>query len=59
MFFYFKIKLIIEDTDLISMDIIIGFSGGEFSGKLNAKYKFDLPQNFNYIISNFGKNEEF
>jgi hypothetical protein len=33
------------------MDIIIGFSGGDFSGKLNAKYKFDLPMNFNYLVS--------
>ncbi len=57
--FKFKIKLILNEVDLIFMDIIVGFSGGEFSGKLNAKYKFDLPKNFNYIISNIDENEEF
>jgi len=49
--FKFKIKLFLEDSHLADMDIIIGFSGGEFSGKLNAKYKFDLPMNFNYLVS--------
>jgi hypothetical protein len=49
--FKFKIKLNLNDEELIFMNIIIGFSGGEFSGKLNAKYKYELPKNFNYIIS--------
>jgi hypothetical protein len=57
--FKFKIKLLIEEEELLSMTIIVGFSGGEFSSKLNAKYKYDLPENFNYIISKIGKNEEF
>lgn len=57
--FKFKIKLILNEVELIFMDIIVGFSGGEFSGKLNAKYKFILPQNFNYVISNIDKSEEF
>jgi hypothetical protein len=49
--FKFKIKLMLNDEELIFMNIIIGFSGGEFSGKLNAKYKYELPKNFNYLIS--------
>lgn len=56
--FKFKIKLILKEDELISMNIIIGFSGGEFTGKLNAKYRYELPKNFNYIISNFEQNEE-
>jgi hypothetical protein len=56
--FKFKIKLLLKEEELISMDIIIGFSGGEFSGKLNAKYRYELPKNFNYIISNFEQSEE-
>jgi len=49
--FKFRIKLMINDEELIFMNIIIGFSGGEFSSKLNAKYKYELPKNFNYLIS--------
>jgi hypothetical protein len=57
--FKFKIKLVIDSDELLNMEIIIGFSGGEFSSKLNAKYRYNLPNNFNYIISKLEKNEEF
>jgi len=57
--FKFKIKLIINNDELLNMEIIVGFSGGEFSSKLNAKYRYNLPNNFNYIISKLEKNEEF
>jgi hypothetical protein len=33
------------------MSISVKFSGGEMSGKLSAKYKFELSPNFNYQIS--------
>jgi hypothetical protein len=56
--FKFKIKLNLEDKEIINMSIIVGFSGGEFSGKLNAKYKYELPENFNYIISQIEGTEE-
>jgi hypothetical protein len=56
--FNFKIKLTLEDKEIINMSIIVGFSGGEFSGKLNAKYKYELPENFNYIISQIEGKEE-
>jgi hypothetical protein len=49
--FNFKIKLILEEQELLKMSIVVGFSGGEFSGKLNAKYKYDIPDNFNYLIN--------
>jgi hypothetical protein len=32
------------------MTIVIKFSS-EMSGKLSAKYKFDLSSNFNYLIA--------
>jgi hypothetical protein len=53
----FKLKLIMnfKEEELIRMNIIIGFSGGEFSSKLNAKYKFELSPSFGYLIS---KSEE-
>lgn len=58
--FKFKIKLVLNEEEFISMFIIVGFSGGEFSGKLNAKYKYELPENFNYIISKvINGSEEF
>jgi hypothetical protein len=49
--FKFKIKLNLNDDNLINMNIVVGFSGGEFSSKLNAKYKYEIPDNFNYLIS--------
>jgi hypothetical protein len=49
--FKFKVKIFFDEDHLADLDVIIGFSGGEFSGKLNAKYKFDLPANFNYLVS--------
>ena len=49
----FTIKIILEldNEQLIEMFINVKFSGGEMSGKLNAKYKFELADNFNYLIS--------
>lgn len=49
--FRIKIKLELDNETLIDMFILIKFSGGEMSGKLSAKYKFDLPDNFNYLVS--------
>jgi len=55
--FKFKIKLNLNDDNLINMNIVVGFSGGEFSSKLNAKYKYEIPDNFNYLISKDNKEE--
>lgn len=49
-FFLFNVKLDLNKTELIDLSIEVGFSGSEMSGKLNAKYKFTLPKNFNYLI---------
>lgn len=49
--FNIKIQLELEEQKLLDMSIIVMFSGGEMSGKLSAKYKFDLAPDFNYIIS--------
>jgi len=49
--FNFKINLMSEDQLLIGLSIIVKFSGGELSGKLSAKYKFEIPDNFSYQIS--------
>jgi hypothetical protein len=49
--FDIKVKMELDDTDLISMNILVGFSGGEFSSNLSSKYKFDIPSDFNYQIS--------
>lgn len=49
--FTIKIKLDLDDNTLIDMFILVKFSGGEMSGKLSAKYKFDIADNFNYLIS--------
>ena len=39
------------------MFIIIKFSSGEMSGKLSSKYKFELADNFNYLIAKKQSNE--
>ena len=48
--FNFKIKLQLDDSPLIDMNIVVKFTGSEMSGKLSAKYKFDLSSEFNYLI---------
>jgi hypothetical protein len=53
--FKFKLNINYLDEELIKMNIVIGFSGGEFSSKLTAKYKFELNPSFSYLIS---KSEE-
>ena len=58
--FKIKIKLEMEDEILMDMQVIIKFTGSEMSGKLSARYKFELPDNFNYLISKkqIGKSDE-
>jgi hypothetical protein len=48
--FKIKMKLELDGTKLLDMTIVIKFSS-EMSGKLSAKYKFDLSSRFNYMIS--------
>ena len=54
------IKLELDDDTLLEMLITIKFSGGEMSGKLSAKHKFEIADNFNYLISKkqLGETEE-
>lgn len=56
--FNIKVKLILNEEELIGMNILVGFSSGEFSGKLSAKYKFNIPDNFNYQLSKLSAIEE-
>lgn len=49
--FNIKLNLELDGEELINMDILVKFTGGEMSGKLSSKYKFELSSNFNYIIS--------
>jgi hypothetical protein len=48
--FKMSIKLEFNNTPLLDLLINIGFSGGEMSGKLNSKYKFELASDFNYLV---------
>lgn len=50
--FRVKISLELDEEKLIDMTIFIKFSGSELSGKLSAKYKYELADNFNYLIAN-------
>jgi hypothetical protein len=56
--FVIKIKLELDEETLIDMFITVKFSSGEMSGKLSAKYKFELSDNFNYLISKKNQPEE-
>ena len=49
--FKIDISLELEGEKLIGMQIIVKFSGGEMSGKLGAKYKYELADNFSYLVS--------
>lgn len=49
--FTMRMKLDFQEKNLVDMFVTIGFSGGEMSGKLSSKYKFDIASDFNYIIS--------
>lgn len=50
--FNIKIKLDLDDDNLINMSVNVIFSGGEMSGKLSARHKFEFVPNFNYLINN-------
>lgn len=60
----FKIKVILEleEKPLINLLITVKFSSGEMSGKLSAKHKFEMVDDFNYHVSskilNFNENSE-
>lgn len=49
--FEIKLKLELDEKPLIDMFINVKFSGGEMSGKLSSKYRFELASDFNYQIS--------
>jgi hypothetical protein len=49
--FTIKLRLELDNQPLVNCDIDVKFSGGEMSGKLSAKHKFELSSNFNYLIS--------
>lgn len=49
--FNFRIKLLANEEELFSLDILVKFSSGEFSNRLTSKYKFDIPDNFNYKLA--------
>lgn len=57
--FNVKVKLELDNQTLIDMMVSVIFSGGEMSGKLSAKHKFDLAPNFNYQITNKDKKTEY
>jgi len=50
--FCIKLNLLLEDKELINMQIVVKFSS-EMSGRLSAKYKYTLCDDFNYTISRF------
>lgn len=46
----FRIKLKINDNQLMTMELFTGFSGGEMSGKLNTKMKIEYVSDWNSKI---------
>lgn len=55
--FNVKIELKLDKKTLVDMNIVVKFTGGEMSGKLSSKYKFNLSSSFNYLISKKIKGE--
>ncbi len=56
--FNIKVKLDMDNSELIDMMVSVVFTGGEMSGKLSAKHRFELAPNFNYLLANKLKPEE-
>lgn len=48
--FKIKIKLLLDDEELINMNVIIKMTS-EMSGRLTCKYTSDLSSHFNYLVS--------
>jgi len=49
--FKFKVSLELDHEPLLNLFILVKFKGGEFGSGLTAKYKFDIPENFNYRVN--------
>ena len=56
--FKIKVKLELDEDTLVDMEVIVKFAGTEMSGKLSAKYKFEIADNFNYLISKKNTEEQ-
>jgi hypothetical protein len=56
--FNMRVRMSYNENPLLKFDIIVKFTGGEFSNRLSAKYKFDIPRNFNNMISDIEKGSE-
>jgi hypothetical protein len=56
----FNVQIVLEQENkpLITFFIQVKFSGGEMSGKLSAKSRFELASDFNYVISKKSLSEE-
>ena len=46
----FKIKLMLDENQLLLIDLETKFSGGEMSGRFSSKYKIEFAADFNYQI---------
>lgn len=49
--FNIKVKVEMDEKQLIDFNITVKFSGGEINSKLSAKYKFTLSDDFNFRVS--------
>jgi hypothetical protein len=49
--FTIKLNLDLKGEKLLDLKIIMKYASGEMSGKLSAKYKFNLSDRFNYQIA--------
>lgn len=47
-----KLILSVEDKEILNLSVKSKWSGGEMSGKLSSSIKFDIKDEFNYVISN-------
>jgi hypothetical protein len=49
--FNIRIKLDMDDNQLVDFNIGVSFTGAEMSSKLSAKHKFELSDDFNFRVS--------
>ena len=56
--FTMKVRMLYNNEQLLKFNILVKFTGAEFSSRLSAKYKFDIPKNFNYTLNKIEKKDE-
>jgi len=56
--FLIKLRIGMDGYTLLKCNVYVGFTGGDISSKLTAKYKFEIPPDFNFRIHKKSTNND-